>query len=316
MNPNERKTQKKSRGWLWKIPLGLLVLMLIVLAVAVLSINTIAHNQINSAMKDVLTQGGSLEAIDIGLMAGRIELNEITVNPPKGHGTDPLLLLGNLVLDVVPTSLFGDVIVVEELTLKGMSLNLVRDKNGRLGLTELVKAEKPAAETAGKPGEPSQERKLPIVQVNKIRLEDGSITVRDSALTGKPMVFPLKDLQVVVSQLRLFDDNAAADPAALNVSFQLKQPGKLPSAHFGTVARMGPVGRGVPPINAQARLIGLKLKTLGALLPPAKASPHLMRSRWKKELSAPRRAPSNFHWIRLKAPAAPRPADWTNRFPI
>jgi hypothetical protein len=96
MNQNANKTQKKSRGWLWKIPLGLLVLLLIVLAVATLSINSIANNQINGAMKDYLTEGGSLEAIDVGLMAGRIELSGITVNPPKGHGTDPLLSLGNL----------------------------------------------------------------------------------------------------------------------------------------------------------------------------------------------------------------------------
>jgi hypothetical protein len=58
MNPNEKRTQTKSRGWLWKIPLGLLILLLIVLAVAVLSINTIAHKQINRAMKDMLTEGG------------------------------------------------------------------------------------------------------------------------------------------------------------------------------------------------------------------------------------------------------------------
>jgi len=83
------------------------------------------------------------------------------------------------------------------------------------------------------------------------------------------MVFPLKDLQVVVSQLRLFDENKAADPAAVSVSFQLKQPGKLPAAHFGFLANMGPVGQDIPPINAQARMIGLKLKTLGSLLPPA-----------------------------------------------
>ena len=278
MNPNERKTQKKSRGWLWKIPLGIVVLLLIVLTVAILSVNTIAHKQINRAMKDVLTEGGRLEAIDIGLMAGRVELNGLSVNPPKDHGTDPLLSMGNLVLDVVPTSLLSDVIVVEEVTLKGMSINLVRDKQGRLGLDKLVKAEKPAAETKTtdespeakeKSGERSKERKLPVVQVNSIRIEDGSITIRDSALTGKPMVFPVKDLQVVVSRLRLFDENAAVDPASMSVSLQLEQPGKLPSAHFGTVARMGPVGRGVPPVNAQARMIGLKLQTLGALLPPA-----------------------------------------------
>jgi uncharacterized protein involved in outer membrane biogenesis len=47
--------------------------------------------------------------------------------------------------------LLSDVIVVEELALKGMSLNLVRDKQGRLGLAELVKTEKPAAEKPDAP---------------------------------------------------------------------------------------------------------------------------------------------------------------------
>ena len=97
-------------------------------------------------------------------MAGRIELSGMTVNPPKGHGTDPLLSLGNLVLDVVPTSLLSDVIVVEELTLKSMSLNLVRDKQGRLGLAELVKTEKPVAQ---KPDAPSKEKALPVAMHGK-----------------------------------------------------------------------------------------------------------------------------------------------------
>ena len=218
MNQNANRTQKKSRGWLWKIPLGLLVLLLIVLAVATLSINTIAHNQINGAMKDFLTEGGSLEAIDIGLMAGRIELTGVTINPPKDHGTDPLLSMGNLVLDVVPTSLLSDVIVVEEVTLKGMSVNLVRDKQGRLGLDKLVKAEKPAADKPTKSTDKPEEKALPVVHVNKIRLENSSITIEDSALTGKPMVFPLTDIQVAVDRLRLFDENKGGDPAALSIA--------------------------------------------------------------------------------------------------
>jgi hypothetical protein len=266
MNPHANRTQIKSRGWLWKIPLGLLFLLLIVLAVAVLSINTIAHKQINRAMKDFLTEGGSLEAIDIGLLAGRFELNGLTVNPPKDHGTDPLFSMGNLVLNVVPTSLLSDVIVVEEVTLKGMSINLVRNKQGRLGLDKLVKAEQAAAE---KPDAAAKEKTMPVVRVNKIRLEGGSITFLDSALTGKPMLFPLTDIQVAVDRLHLFEENKGVDPAAVSVSFQLKQPGKQPAAHFGTVARLGPVGLGVPACNIHARMIGLKLATLGALIPPA-----------------------------------------------
>lgn len=275
------KMNNKSRSWLWKIPLGVVLLLLLCLAVASLSINSIALNQINRVLTTYLIEGGSLKGIDIGLMAGRVELTGVTINPPKGHGTDALLSVGNVVVDVVPTSLLSDVIVVEEVFLKGMSLNLVRDKQGRVGLTQLINAGEPAVDlntagkqpdAAGKAESPTRERSLPVVQVDQIRLEDGSLTLQDSALTGKPMVFPLKDIRLRVDQLCLFDENKAADPAAVSFSFQLKQPGNLPDAYFGAVATVGPIAGGIPPINAQVRLIGLKLDTLGSLIPPATRS--------------------------------------------
>jgi hypothetical protein len=43
MSPPANKTQTKSRGWLWKIPLGIVALHLIVLTVAILRFNTMAH---------------------------------------------------------------------------------------------------------------------------------------------------------------------------------------------------------------------------------------------------------------------------------
>jgi len=274
MSPPANKTQIKSRGWLWKIPLGIVLLLLVCLAVATLAINSIAEGQINRALGNYLTESGSLEAINIGLMAGRIELGGLKINPPKGHGTQPMLSLGSMVLDVVPLSLIGDVIVVEELTLNQMAMNLVRDKQGRLGLAKLLKTEASSTKEKGadKQTETSgemEEKALPVVHVNKIRIENSSITLQDSALTGKPMVFPLTDIHVAVDRLRLFDENKGGDPAVVSVSFQLKQPGKLPAAHFGTVARLGPVGRGVPACNVHTRMIGLKLATLGALIPPA-----------------------------------------------
>ncbi len=277
MTPSERNTQTKSHGWLWKIPLGVVLLLLIGLSIIYANINSIAKDRINRELGNYLAEGGSLETIDIGLLAGRIDLGGLKINPPKGHGTQPLLSLGNMVIDVVPLSLIGDVVVVEEVRLDQMAMNLVRDKQGRLGLANLLKPEKLAtrekgAEKGTKATEKPEEKAPPVMQVNKIRLENSSITIEDHALTGKPMVFPLTDIRLAVDQLRLFDESKGGDPAAFSMALKLKQPGKLPAAHFGTVARIGPVGRDVPPVNAQARMIGLKLKTLGALLPPATRS--------------------------------------------
>lgn len=59
-----KNTPTKAHGWLWKIPLWSFVPLLLCLAAAILSINAIAHNQINGALKTYLTEGGRLEAIN------------------------------------------------------------------------------------------------------------------------------------------------------------------------------------------------------------------------------------------------------------
>ena len=117
MNKAQNDVQKKRRGWWWKIPVGLLLLLFVGLVIAVLNINSIAHGQINQAMKRFLAEGGTLDAIDIQLKQGRIELAGLTINPPQGYGTDALLALNALELDIDPTSLFSDEIVVEQLVL-------------------------------------------------------------------------------------------------------------------------------------------------------------------------------------------------------
>lgn len=270
MTPRE----KKNHGWLWKLPLGLLVLLLAGLVVMVLSIDTIARGQIKRALGTYLAEGGALEAVDIGLTTGRIALSGVTIHAPKGHGTLPLLKLGTADLKIVPSSLFEDVIVVDELTLKGMSMSLARDRQGRLGLDRLLKSDTATTEAKSpdrraKPANGTGKSGPPIILVKRIRLEDGSLRYQDSALTGNALVFPLSDIRMAVDGLRLFDDKPTTDPAALSLSFLLQQPGNRPPARFGAVARLGTVDQRIPPVNIQSRLVGLKLDTLGSLIPPA-----------------------------------------------
>jgi len=421
MNKTKNVGHKKKRGRRWKTPLGLLLLLIVGLAIVALSINSIAHSQINQALERFLSEGGTLNDINIQLIKGYVEFAGLAINQPHGYGTDPLLSLNKLELDIDPTSLFGDEIVIEQLALKGLSLILVRDKQGQLNLTKLVppseevpdepiddseeearlsipaiyinsirfenlsvrlidqlsgeqwsaslgldlavddlrlkdllnqeimvgkvnlalrkiKVDQPEGfgqapllavdkiefampgfesgasrlivskilinnlvasvernkkgetnlqqlieallgkmkETSKSKAQPeaetdvsTSENALPVIFFEQIRMEGGSFNYRDDALTEEQLVFPLNNIQLEVTQLRLFDDNTKADPALASVSFELEQPGDLPIAYFGSVATIGPVGSGVPPVNSQIRLTGFKLDTLGSLIPPA-----------------------------------------------
>ena len=228
MNKRRNEGQKKQRALWWKIPLGLLLLLFVGLAVAILNINSIARYQINQALERFLTEGGTLDAIDIQLKEGRVKFAGLTINPPQGYGTYPLLSLDSVELDVDPISLFGDEIVVEQLALKGLSLILVRDKQGQLNLIKLV----PPAEEASEPPKPndnSEEQKqlsIPAIRVNSIRFENLSVRLMDH-LAGEQWSAGLRlDLAVDNLQLRdLFNQEIMVGNVNLSLSkIKVDQP--------------------------------------------------------------------------------------------
>ena len=472
MNIAQDKEQQKRSGWWWKIPLGLFALLFVGLAIVILSIDSIAHNQINKALQRHFTEGGNLEGVDIRLVEGRIGLNGLTINSPKGFGRDPLLALNRFEVVVDSGSLLGDEITIEQLTLKELSITLMRDKQGHLSLQKLIvpgdtdpetektddtRYEKPVtipfvriktirfetvalqlidqkrdkhlsasmqldlsvdnlllkdlinldilgdkagitlsdlkfmqlqpkdsdeywqaglkrfeiaadgvvigdiakgdisldalalkiqevtvdqpagfgsddfasleqfAVTTGKldlssakyvvdeilikrpaaslyvkkdssnnvkdlleslfgvaseikaekdgsqvkEDTPKSKPELPVIRIVQIKLDEGAFNLRDESLTEETLVFPLKDIQFKTSHLRLFEKDASLDPTLVSMSFELEQPGNLPTAYLGGLAHIGPLGVGVPLVNFQMRLSGLKLDTFGALIPPA-----------------------------------------------
>ena len=113
----------------------------------------------------------------------------------------------------------------------------------------------------------SSQAKMPPILFEQIVMDGGPVQYRDEAFTDETLVASLNNIQVEVTQLRLFTDNADADPASASLFFELEQPGELPTAYFGTLADVGPIGDGVPMVNTQLRLVGLKLDTLGSLVP-------------------------------------------------
>jgi len=70
MKNTKNDSQKKRRGLWWKIPTGIFLLLFLGLVVLILNIDSIAHSQINKALKRYFSEGGALDAIDIGLIEG------------------------------------------------------------------------------------------------------------------------------------------------------------------------------------------------------------------------------------------------------
>ena len=413
MKINKIQEQKRTRRTLWwKIPLGLLLVVFVGLVVVVMNVNSIAQSQANQALEKFLSTGGALDNIDVEVMTGRIKFSGLVINQPQGYGTDPFLSLDTFELDIDPLTLVSDEIIIEKLALAGVSLTLVRDKQGQFSFGKLISSSGDISnpQSAEESKEESQ-LLIPAIRVNSIHLENisirlldqltgeqwsaslridldvndlqlkdlldldilvgkinlalseieidqppgfgtdklahlenftvmvdkldlasanhilkqvslqgldismivqedglsnfqklnsslfgvgetprentasvapksvpptvlfeqiqvenGSFTYRNETLTDDGLVFLFNDIEMKAEQLRLYDDKVDSAPAAVSLSFELDQPEELPTAYFGGIATLGPVGDGIPMVNGQVRLAGLKLDTFGSLV--------------------------------------------------
>ena len=195
-----KDTRGKRRGWWWKVPLVLLALLLAGLTIALLNIDAIARVQINKALNHYLAAGGEIAGVDIGLMEGRVSLEGLTINPPPTYGERPLLTWDALTVDVAPLSILTGRIVIETIGLKGLALSVVRDKQGRLNLLQIMN---PVA-SGPDPGDGqsvSDPPWIPAVQVNSVIVEDLSLHLMDRMMdekwsAGLHVDLTLNDLQL------------------------------------------------------------------------------------------------------------------------
>jgi hypothetical protein len=103
--------------------------------------------------------------------------------------------------------------------------------------------------------------------LGELALKDFGITYSDAALAREPMTFVVKDLGLDVQDLMVL---LAVPPTAFS-SVQLDaslEQGEYPPALLTLLARVGPIEAGLPAVNAQAKLSGFMLDTLGSLVPP------------------------------------------------
>ena len=209
------------------------------------------------------------DLLDLDILVGKINLalSEIEVDQPPGFGTDKLARLENFTLLVDKLDLASADYIIKQVLLQGLDISMIVHEDGVSNFQKLNSSlfgveEPPSENTASV----ATESVPPTVLFEQIQVQNGSFTYRDETLTDDGLVFPFNHIEMKATQLRLYDDNTAATPAAISMSFKLDQPDELATAYFGSVVTLGPVGDGVPMINGQVRLAGLKLDTFGSLV--------------------------------------------------
>lgn len=114
------------------IVVALLVVIAIVVFIGFKNLNTLVEAAIESVGPTVTKTDVQVDRVDIELTEGRGAIHGLTVANPEGYSDRPIFLVDKAVLQIMPSSITDDVVVIREITVDGAQLNAEHK-----GLTEV-----------------------------------------------------------------------------------------------------------------------------------------------------------------------------------
>ncbi len=252
---------KKALKMVGRIFVGLLILVVALILLLPLygpsTVSRILSSQMNTEV--------SLDRLSLSARGGRLALRGFRVAQPQGFGPGNLLELGSLDVEIKTSSLWNKPVRIERVSADGLHVFVVRNKEGLMNVEALAPpSEAPAEEKAPVPAKTAPEAsKETLLVLESLTLEDSFIRYEDASLGDKPLDLVLTNVQVRVEHVQV---GGAGDPARVEVRLELVQPEQ--DAQLLVLARVGPVGAGVPAVKAAVRFVGLELGPLGAVVPP------------------------------------------------
>jgi len=185
-----------------KIILGLVVVLVLVAVVGVYflakNINGIVEHAVETVGSDITqTQVGLGKAdIKLDLKESRGELDNLTVANPKGFSKANLLTIGQVALGIEPLSISKDVIVINEVTIKGVNILAehkgVKDTNLQ-ALLNNIKAKAGAGGSTEATTDDSGKEVL--LAMKKIVFADNSVDLKSEKAGNYQLKIPAFELQ-------------------------------------------------------------------------------------------------------------------------
>ena len=194
---------KSKTGLIFKIILGILIVLIALAVVVILLIDPIAKNVLEKGAPLVLGTNVSVERIHIEPFKLRVEISDLIIdNPSESYSSDYAIKLGDVVADVDLSTVTKDKIRIKEMTLRDVDVvyeTYVISSNLQDILDNVKKldtAEK--KEKAEEKKEGGKEEKEKTLQVDLIELDNVGVTVQaKGAAAGLPIkvsIDPMRNL--------------------------------------------------------------------------------------------------------------------------
>ena len=185
-----------------KILKRLLVGLLVLLAVAVVVLNTflgrIVKTAVNEVGPSVMKVPVSLADADFRLLRGKLALEGLVIGNPEGFKSEKMFSLGKVAVDIEPASVAGDTIHIRRIHIDAPEITYEVGLGGsNIGaLTDLLEGGK-KDEKKPEPEEPAPEpRTKKKVVIDEVLVENGKVTLSANFLGGAGIPLPLPTISL------------------------------------------------------------------------------------------------------------------------
>ncbi len=101
------------------------------------NLDAIVKNVIEKVGTKVTGSAVTVDSVSIGIKEGRGEISGLHLPNPKGFSSDHLFHLAQVALDIKPSSIFGDVIIIDEVLIDGADI-IAEQKGQQTNLQALL----------------------------------------------------------------------------------------------------------------------------------------------------------------------------------
>ena len=140
-------------------------------------------------------------SVEISLSSGRGTLRELSVSNPEGFSNGDALRLAEVTLDIQPSSLTQEPLVIQEITILGPQVNAEVSASGSTNIDVLrrnVSAYAGASSDGGSATSPEEadDTPPPLLRINELTFADGVLAADTTAIGGDVRTLELAPLRL------------------------------------------------------------------------------------------------------------------------
>jgi len=195
----------------------------------------------------------------------RVAFKKLAVSQPPAFGGDPLLSLSRFEALASPLS-FSQGVDITSLALNEPEFNLVIDREGRSNLGAVFATE---TDPSAPPGENRASPPFRL-RIRRARVDGGRFRFLDwsGEEEGADLDLRVNRIRCAAGGIRVRTglESEIDPPASFELTGEVLQE-EVDPALLGVMARIGPLGTGIPVLTAVGRVVSLELVTLGDRVP-------------------------------------------------